>query len=136
MQASGIFAVEAFVPFDPPLHTGPETGAPVGVATMEKRFSGEIAGDSTTVFTYALDPVSSVGAYVAMESFTGKLHERTGTFNFMHSATTAGEDRSDESCTIVPSSGTAELKGISGGGSIIVDADGTHHLWLEYRIAE
>lgn len=136
MHASGVFAVEAFVPIEPPLHTGPETGTPVGVAKMEKHFTGEIAGRSTTVFTYALDPASSVGAYVAMESFEGTLHERAGAFNFTHSATTAGEDRHDESFVIVPSSGTGELKGISGHGAITIDADGTHRIQFDYRLAE
>lgn len=56
MRATGTFTVEAFTPIEPPLNAGPETGTPVAVATMEKRFAGDITGRSTTLFTYALDP--------------------------------------------------------------------------------
>ncbi|MBD4381366.1 DUF3224 domain-containing protein, partial [Xanthomonas citri pv. citri] len=69
-----------------------------------------------------------------MESFEGSLHHRWGTFNFTHSATTAGEDRSAESFAIIPSSGTGELSGISGDGGIAVDPDGTHRLWFDYHL--
>lgn len=134
MQASGTFTVEAFTPVDPPLNAGPETAAPVAVVRMEKRFSGDVVGRSVTVFTYALDPVADVGGYVAMESFEGVLGGRSGTFNFSHSATTAGDVRSDESFVIIPSSGTGELAGISGGGGIVVDADGTHRVWFDYQL--
>lgn len=134
MRASGTFTVEAFTPVDPPLDTGVETGASVAVVRMEKVFSGEVAGRSTTLFTYAMDHVAEIGGYVAMESFAGSLGGRTGSFNFSHSATTLGADRSDESFTIIPSSGTGELAGISGGGGITVEADGTHHIWFDYRL--
>ncbi|MDT0157585.1 DUF3224 domain-containing protein [Microbacterium sp. ARD32] len=134
MHASGTFTVKGFTPLEPPLSTGPETATAVSVAKLEKHFAGEICGHSTTVFTYALAPASDSGGYVAMESFEGSLHGRSGTFNFTHSATTAGADRNDESLTIIPSSGTGELAGISGGGAIRVDSDGIHHLRLDYRL--
>lgn len=35
---------------------------------------------------------------------------------------------------IVPGSGTADLTGITGTGSITIDADGTHHLALDYEL--
>ncbi|PRY01535.1 uncharacterized protein DUF3224 [Allonocardiopsis opalescens] len=110
------------------------TGLPVGVATMEKRFEGEVAGRSATVFTSAFDQASGVGTYVAMESFEGTLGGREGSFNFVHSASTSGSDRADEFFAVVPGSGTGGLAGISGGGGISVDADGTHRIWFEYRL--
>ncbi|MGF2947658.1 DUF3224 domain-containing protein [Microbacterium alcoholitolerans] len=136
MHASGTFTVAAFAPVDPPLDTGVETAVSVAVVRMEKHFTGEVAGRSTTVFTYALDHGTEIGGYVAMESFDGVLGGRSGTFNFSHSATTVGEDRSDESFTIIPSSGAGELAGISGSGGIAVDADGTHRIWFDYRLPE
>ncbi|MGW3816356.1 DUF3224 domain-containing protein [Streptomyces sp. NPDC005046] len=81
---------------------------------MEKRFEGEGAGRSATLFTAAFDQATGVGTYVAMESFEGSLHGREGSFNFVHSATTSGSDRTAEVSTIVPSGGTGELTGISG----------------------
>lgn len=110
------------------------TGLPVGVATMEKHFEGEVAGRSATLFTAAIDQATGVGTYVAMESFEGSLHGRAGSFNFVHSATTSGSDRTAEFFTIVPSSGIGEAAGISGAGGTAVDADGTPRIWFDYQL--
>ncbi|WP_329233053.1 DUF3224 domain-containing protein [Streptomyces canus] len=132
MRANGTFSVKAFVPTELKPEPAVATGLPVGVATMEKHFEGEIAGRSATLFTAAYD--SGVGTYVAMESFEGSLHGRSGAFNFVHSATTSGTDRTAEFFTIVPSSGTGDLAGISGTGGLAVDADGTHRIRLDYEL--
>lgn len=136
MKSSGTFKVASFVPaaLAPP-PAAVETGLPVGVATLEKTYDGEITGRSATVFTAAFDQASGVGTYVAMESFEGSLGERSGAFNFAHSATTTGTDRLHESFVIVPTSGTGDLAGITGGGGLAVDEDGTHRIWFEYEIA-
>lgn len=134
MRASGTFTVQAFVPAELKPEPAVVTGLPVGVATMEKHFEGEVAGRSATLFTAAFDQESGVGTYVAMESFEGSLHDRRGAFNFVHSATTSGSDRTAEFFTVVPSSGTGELTGISGTGGMTVDTDGTHRIWFEYRL--
>lgn len=134
MRASGTFTVKAFVPTDLVSDPVVPTALPVGVATMEKRFDGETVGRSATLFTAAYDQSTGVGTYVAMESFEGSLHGRQGAFNFAHSATTSGSDRTDEFFTIVPASGTGELTGIRGAGGMTIDADGTHRIWFDYEI--
>ncbi len=132
MRATGTFDVADFTPAPVP---APEikTGLPVGVATMRKTFAGEIDGRSETLFTAAYDPASGAGTYVAMESFEGSVGGRAGTFNFVHSATTTGSDRQAEFLTIVPGSGTGELAGIRGTGSLTVDEDGTHRILFDYQ---
>ncbi|MFE6839482.1 DUF3224 domain-containing protein [Streptomyces sp. NPDC057705] len=135
MRATGTFTVKAFVPTELTPDPAVSTGLPVGVATMEKSFEGEVAGRSATLFTSAFDQATGVGTYVAMESFEGSLHDRDGAFNFVHSATTSGSDRTAEFFTIVPSSGTGELAGISGAGGMAVDADGTHRIWFDYQLS-
>ncbi|MFF0092175.1 DUF3224 domain-containing protein [Streptomyces canus] len=134
MRANGTFSVKAFVPTELKPEPAVTTGLPVGVATMEKHFEGEIAGRSATLFTAAYDQQSGIGTYVAMESFEGSLHGRSGAFNFVHSATTSGSDRTAEFFTIVPSSGIGDLVGISGTGALAVDADGTHRIRLDYEL--
>ncbi|MFB7510037.1 DUF3224 domain-containing protein [Streptomyces broussonetiae] len=134
MRASGSFTVKAFVPTELVPEPAVSTGLPVGVATIEKHFEGDVVGRSATLFTAAFDQTTGVGTYVAMESFEGALSGRAGTFNFVHSATTTGSDRTAEFFTIVPSSGTGELAGISGAGGIAVDADGTHRIWFDYEL--
>jgi hypothetical protein len=134
MRANGTFSVKAFNPASVTVEPAITTGLPVGVATMEKHFEGDIAGRSATVFTAAFDQAAGVGTYVAMESFEGTVNGRQGAFNFVHSASTTGTDRLSGYFTIVPSSGTGELAGISGTGDLAVDADGTHRIWLDYEL--
>jgi hypothetical protein len=134
MRASGTFTVTAFVPTGLTPEPAVATGLPVGMATMEKQFDGEVAGRSATLFTAAYDQTTGVGTYVAMESFEGSLCGRAGAFNFVHSATTSGTDRAAEFFTIVPTSGTGDLAGISGAGGLAVDADGTHRIWFDYQL--
>ena len=69
-----------------------------------------------------------------MESFEGSVGGLTGAFNFVHSASTSGVDRTGEYFAIVRSSGTGQLAGITGDGGLSVDPDGTQRIWLEYQI--
>ena len=135
MRATGTFSVKAFNPTSLAPEPAIETALPVGVVLMEKHFDGGIAGRSATVFTAAFNQTTDVGTYVAMESFEGTVDGREGAFNFVHSASTGGSDRSAEYFAIVPSSGTGQLAGISGTGGLAIDPDGTHRIWLDYEVA-
>ncbi len=130
MRVSGTFKVQNFKPTE--LKPVPEvnTALPVGIATMDKSYQGEIEGRSTTLFVAAFDPAKG-GTYLAMESFEGAFAGKMGAFNFVHSATTTGKDRLKEYFAIVPGSGTGDLVGIAGSGGITIDTDGTHRIWFE-----
>lgn len=67
-----------------------------------------------------------------MEKFTGRVKGRKGTLIFQHSATmTSG--KGDLTITVVPTSGTEELKGISGQLTIKIVND-KHFYDFEYSI--
>ncbi|MEU0541024.1 DUF3224 domain-containing protein [Nocardia sp. NPDC005978] len=135
MQAQGTFSVKSFTPTELVLEPRIATAAPVGAAVMEKLFEGDIAGRASTLFTSAFDQNTGAGTYLALESFEGTLNGRPGSFNFAHSATTTGSDRSAPFFVIVPGSGTGELAGITGTGDIEIDADGTHRIRLDYELS-
>lgn len=136
MRAEGTFTVASFLPARVEPAPGEiEVGIPVGTAVMEKVYDGEVSGRSATIFTSAFDMGTGVGTYVAMETFEGRLGDRTGGFAFVHSATTTGSDRRDEMFVIVPSSGVGDLAGISGGGGMDVEPDDTHRIWFDYDLA-
>jgi hypothetical protein len=130
MRAEATFTVSDFAPAPVP---APEitTALPVGVVTMTKTYTGAIDGRSQTIFTSAFD--GTKGTYVALESFAGTVDGRDGAFNFVHVATTSGEDRSGEVFLIVPDSGTGALAGITGTGGIAVE-DGVHRMHLDYHL--
>lgn len=134
MRANGTFSVKAFTPASLTVEPSILTALPVGVATLDKSYEGDVAGRSATVFTSAFDQATGVGTYVALESFEGSVGGREGAFNFVHSASTSGSDRSAEYFAIVPSSGTGQLAGVSGSGGLAIDPDGTHRIWLDYEI--
>lgn len=102
---------------------------------MRKTFTGEIDGRSETLFTAAFDPESGTGTYVAMESFAGSIAGHSGTFNFVHSATTTGANRQAEFLAIVPTSGTGDLTGIRGTGGLSGDEGGAHRIWFDYELS-
>jgi hypothetical protein len=135
MRAEGTFHVASFVPAEiQPSPAAIEVGIPVGTAVMEKQYEGDVSGRSATVFTSAFDMGTGVGTYVAMETFEGRLGDRAGGFAYVHSATTTGSDRRNELFVIVPSSGTGDLAGISGGGGMAVAPDDTHLVWFDYEL--
>ena len=112
------------------------TALPTGSARMTKTFAGGLSGRAVTLFTSAFDLQTGVGTYVAMESVEGVLDGRRGAFNLAHSATTDGvsPERLHELVLIVPGSGTEQLAGLRGTGTVRVDVDGTHHLDLDYEL--
>jgi hypothetical protein len=136
MRAASVFTVKSFSPTEVAPTPPVTTNVAVGVAHIEKSFSGDVTGTSSTLFTSAFDHGTGVGTYVAMESFEGVLGGRKGAFNFAHSATTHGTDRAAEFFVIVPGSGTGDLAGITGTGGLDIDEDGTHHMWFEYELPE
>ena len=134
MEASGTFKSVTFEPMDLPAEPHFETGLPVGFVVMEKKYDGEVQGRSATWFVSAYSQSSNVGTYMALESFEGSLNGAEGAFNFAHSGTIAGSERTGEYFTIVPTSGTGGLEGIRGSGGMAIDSDGTHRVWFDYEI--
>lgn len=106
------------------------TALPSGFALISKTYTGAAEGTSITQFASAFDPARGVGTYVALESFEGSLDGRAGSFNFLHSASTAGDEVSNKYGLIVPDSGTGELEGISGTVELTIASDGTH--WMAF----
>lgn len=133
MQTSGTFRVASFDPTDVTVEPAITTALPIGIVRMEKVYEGDVSGRSATLFTAAFDETSGQGTYIAMEAFEGSLDGRTGTLAYVHSATTTGSERSHEHFLIVPGSGTGELAGIRGSGSLVIDGDGTHRVAFEWE---
>lgn len=133
MKTECTFSVESFEPVEwaPEISTGLTTGH----VHLTKTYAGGLVGRSITQFSSAFDSERGVGTYVALESFEGTLDGKAGAFNYAHSATTdGGPERLNEFFLIVPSSGTDELAGLTGTGRLIIDADGTHRLEIDYAL--
>lgn len=130
-HASGPFDVK-IVPQKPDSDVA--QAANLGRMTIDKQFHGDLEATSKgeMIASGSPDPKGSAG-YVAMERVTGTLKGRKGSFVLQHSATmTRGVP--SLSITVVPDSGTEELKGISGKMNIIIAPGGKHSYEFDYTL--
>lgn len=98
---------------------------------VRKKFSGDMTGRSEAHMVAAYTGTPGSAAYVAIEHFAGSVGGKSGTFVLKHSGTMS-KGEPELSVTIVPDSGTGELKGIS--GSLQIDgSDGKHSYTLCYE---
>lgn len=101
--------------------------------TIDKRFHGDLEGISKGEMLATQTDVPGSAGYVALERVTGALKGRNGSFVLQHSATmTRGTPVS--AISVVPDSGTGELRGISGKMTITVASDGTHSYEFDFKI--
>jgi hypothetical protein len=107
--------------------------ANLGRLTIDKRFHGDLEGISKGEMLATQTEVPGSAGYVALERITGTLKGRAGGFVLQHSATmTRGTPVS--SITVVPDSGTGELRGLSGKMTIKVAGDGAHSYEFEFNL--
>jgi len=115
----------------------PETqiarAANLGRLTIDKRFHGELEAISKGEMLATQTEVKGSAAYVALERVTGTLKGRSGSFVLQHSAT-MNRGKPASSVTVVPDSGTGELRGLTGKMNITIAPDGAHSYEFDFRV--
>jgi hypothetical protein len=106
-------------------------GTVLGRVHIARTFEGDLEGESAAELLTARAESGSA-AYVALDRIACRLGDRSGSFVLAHHGTVS-EDASANAASVVPDSGTGELAGLRGRGSISVADDGTHTLTLEYE---
>jgi hypothetical protein len=129
-HATGPFDVK-IVPQNP--DSDVERAANLGRMTIDKQFHGDLEATSKGEMIAAQTDVKGSAGYVAMERVTGTLKGRQGSFVLQHSGT-MNRGVPQLSVTVVPDSGTGELKGIAGTMNIIIAAGGKHSYEFTYTI--
>jgi hypothetical protein len=132
-RASGRFDVK-LEPRAPDHGHEHEHGVAIGRMTIDKRFEGDLEATSKGQMLAFLTDVGGSAGYVAMEIVSGTLHGRNGDFVLQHNGTMAHGVR-ELSVTVVPDSGTRELKGLVGSMAIII-ADGEHSYTFDYTLTD
>ncbi len=125
MHAAGSFDVK-LLPQDDKLNDG------LTRMLLEKQYHGDLDGASKGQMLAAGSAKSS-GVYVAIETFTGKLQGKTGSFALHHTGIMSA-GRPILAIAVVPDSGSGELAGIAGKMTITVTADGKHTYDFEYTL--
>jgi len=109
------------------------TADAIGRMTIDKEFAGDLVGTSQGEMLAHSSDVKGSAGYVALERLTGTLHGKRGTFVLQHSGT-MNRGAPSLSVTVVPDSGSDELKGLRGSMNIIIAPDGGHSYELEYEV--
>ncbi|MBJ6764441.1 DUF3224 domain-containing protein [Myxococcaceae bacterium JPH2] len=130
-RATGPFDVKV-TPMPPEAQA---SDSPVGRLWLDKRFHGDLDATSLGQMLAVRSAVEGSAGYVAMECVTGTLQGRTGTFCLQHTGTAVRGEKS-LTITVVPDSGTGELRGLSGSVKILIESGGKHFYDFEYSLAE
>ena len=107
----------------------PWDGGAMSRTRFTKTFSGELVGSSVVETIMLKGDGDGPMAYVGLERIACAVGERTGTFLLLHSATANGAEHTTL-WTIVPGSGTDDLRGIRGTFQILDQ----HAFVLEYDL--
>jgi Protein of unknown function (DUF3224) len=110
---------------------GEAGGGELSRVHISRRFSGDLEGSSTAEILIA--KAEGGGGYVGHDRISGTLGGKSGSFVFQHGGILSPEGVSNTG-TIVPGTGTGELEGISGEGTMLADEEGNHTLTLEYAL--
>ena len=106
-------------------------GTVLGRIRITRTFEGDLVGESSAELLTAKTEAGSA-TYVALDRIACKLRDRSGSFVLVHHGTISAAG-SANAASVVPDSGTGELAGLRGRGSISVAEDGTHTLALDYE---
>jgi hypothetical protein len=128
MKAKGSF--EITMNAEPPYDSA--DGIMLARASFDKRFSGPLDATSKVNMLSARGPIEGSAGYVAIERVVGTLDGRRGSFVLQHTGVMNRGERS-LTITVVPDSGTAALRGISGKMEIEI-VNGQHFYEFEYEL--
>lgn len=132
-RATGTFEIETWdeKPYDE------QEGARLTRTYLTKTFRGDVEGGSTCEMLMAYAAEEGSGAYAGFERITGRVHGRAGSFVLHHSASSDGS-RGERlgAWSVVPDSGTGELRGLRGEALISIDQDGGHSFTLDYELED
>jgi hypothetical protein len=107
--------------------------ASVGRMAIDKQYHGDLEGTGLgQMLTGMSADVKDSGAYVAIERVRGTLHGRSGSF-IVHHRGIMTRGAQDLTITVVPDSGTEELKGIAGTMTIDIK-EGKHFYGIDYTL--
>lgn len=125
-KASGPFSVK----LNPESLSGIAEKTGIGRMSLDKQFHGDLEAVSQGEMLGFRSSVQGSAGYVAMETVSGTLNGREGSFVLQHSSKMV-RGTPEQSIFVVPDSGTGELAGLSG-NMIIAIADGKHAYEFDY----
>lgn len=109
-------------------------GAGLGRMSIDKQFHGELEATSQGEMLAFRTAIPNSAGYVAIERVSGKLGGRSGSFVLQHSST-MNRGVALQNVSVVPDSGTDELKGLAGTMTIVIAEGGKHSYEFDYTLS-
>lgn len=110
-------------------------GTGIGRMSIDKQFHGDLEATSQGEMLAFRTAIANSAGYVAIERVTGTLGGRSGSFALQHSST-MNRGVPLQNISVVPDSGTDELKDLSGSMTIVIAEGGKHAYEFEYTLSE
>jgi Protein of unknown function (DUF3224) len=108
-----------------------EGGAKVTQASVKQALSGDIEGEGTVEWLMCYRP-DETADFVGLERISGQLGERSGSFVLLQTDGTFDGQEAKGSLSVVPGSGTGELRGLRGTGEFSAPRGGDTSMTLDY----
>jgi hypothetical protein len=105
----------------------------LGRFSLDKQYHGDLEATGKGQMLTASTEMRGSAGYVAIEKVSGSLKGRSGSFVLQHTGTMI-RGVPHLIISVVPDSGTGDLKGISGKMSISIAPEGKHSYDLEYTL--
>lgn len=100
---------------------------------FDKVFEGALDAQGTVSMIGIMNKELGSGAYIAIERIVGSLEGKKGSFCMQHSCTME-RNQQKQHITVIPDTGTDQLKGLSGRMTIDIAKDGQHFYTFEFEI--
>ncbi len=129
-QATGTFAIKTWE--EQAYHESGD-GAKMTYAHVSFLYHGAIEGESIMEYLMSYRP-DGTGVYIGLERIAGSIDGRAGSLVLQHTGTFAS-DGVTGTHLVVPESGTGDLRGLRGGGTMSISGEGSYPFTLDYDFA-
>src|ERR1700730_12503108 len=127
-RATGTFKIEGW---DETTYGEAGEGGKLTRAAVKQAFSGDIEGEGAVEWLMCYRP-DQTADFVGLQRIVGALGERSGSFVMLQSAGTVDGKEARGELSVVPGSGTEELRGLRGPREFSAPMGSTASIPLDY----
>jgi hypothetical protein len=129
-RATGTFKIEGW---DEKPYTEIEAGGKLTKASVKQAFSGDVEGHGAVEWLMCYRP-DQTADFVGLQRIVGRLGERAGSFVMVQTNGTFDGKEARGKLSVVPGSGTDELRGLRGDGEFTAPVGGEPSITLDYEL--
>jgi hypothetical protein len=127
-RATGTFKIEGW---DEKTYDETEDGGKLTRASVKQVFSGDIEGDGAVEWLMCYRP-DQTAEFVGLQRIIGQIGDRAGSFVLLQTAGMFDGEQATGELSVVPGSGTGDLRGLHGKGQFSAPLGSTASITLDY----